>query len=244
MSSSRSYYLFGKSGRIGCATWKYLNNLDCIESKTPQDADIWILAIPQTAVPDILNSRGTRAVIDMSGYCKHEKIGVYGNIDSLSIDHNIIQNVGCFASSVIEAFRQSNFPVHTIVGGIHIVSVGGQSVTHRSEKQSVRIAKRTWNHPHTDEICTQIQGLSIDSFVPIINCHQPHGITTVITGRVSKILDISFPPSFDTTDVSETPHFKWSGKWNQDTMCFQLFSCLDNLHFPALHAARIAKKII
>lgn len=241
---SQTYYLFGKSGRIGQVTSTYLNDLGCLASPSPANADVWILAIPQSAVPGILESKGARVVIDMSGYCKREKIGVYGNHTLHKPNHQIIQNVGCFASSVIETFRQSQFPVHHIVGGVHIVSVGGQSVTHRSETQSVRVAKRTWDHPHVDEICTQILGLSIDSFVPIINCHQPHGITTIITGHLSQNPDLSFPPPFDANEVFETPHFKWSGKWNPDTMAFQLSSCLDNLHFPAYNAAKIARALL
>ena len=99
-------YVYGHRGRIGSIVVHYLRTFNLSITDEPLDALIWILAIPVRVVPEILSEQGERWVIDMSGYSKRYQIGGYGEagIDS---SHRVIQNVGCFASSVIQAFRLS-----------------------------------------------------------------------------------------------------------------------------------------
>ena len=239
------FYIYGKKGKIGEIVTHYCHLMEISLVDEPLQADCWFLAVPSSAVSHLLNQREHRGVIDLSGYCKRHNIGVYGVLDErLNRSSKIIQNPGCFASSVIEAFKRSGLDPHQLDGSVSITSIGGASVAHRSEKSGLRLSKRLWSHPHVKEIESVITGLEISHFTPVITHSQPHGICSLISGKLAQPIHIQSPPPFDLEEILGGSQVKWNWRVDASARRFLLSCVLDNLYFPAHHAVMIAQHLI
>ena len=231
-----SVYIYGALGRIGQVLESYLNSENIPRVKNPRYADIIVLAVPRTAVPELLAKHPQQQILDMSGYCKYKSIGRYG-ITGWPEGATIVQNVGCFASSVIQAFKRAPFDIRDITGGVHISMMGGASVGQIAQTPQIRLARRLWNHPHLKEIKYVFPDLNIAHFVISLNSYMPHGIWTCIMGVLPYSI-ASTDPIYGQT-VWGTPKVSWSVHAEQQR--FVLNVALDNLHFPAYHACMLIK---
>ena len=238
-----SSYIHGSQGKIGSLVQHYCQQLGVTLAATPEEARCWFLAIPSAAVAGYLAKRQDRLIVDLSGYCKQQGIGTYAQPGTQpDFSAGIIQNPGCFAASIIEPFRYAGLAAEQLDGPVSITLVGGASVAHRSQQGGLRLSKRLWDHPHVKEIQRAIPGLTISSFVPLINHFQPHGICSVIHGKLRQPLAINSPPPFDLQEVLGGFQVKWSWQADPSKQRFVLGAVLDNLHFPAYHAALIGKR--
>ena len=231
-------YIYGKNGRIGTIVQQYATQQKVSIATDPKYAYISILAVPQSAVSSLLPNIVSPIIIDMSGFSKRHNLGTYAATLQPFSDR-ILQNPGCFASSVIQGILRASLPLSDIESPLHIATTGGASVDHPSAAPGIRLAKRLWDHPHVQEIQKRFPKLRIASFTPIINHCQPHGIISTISGTLTK----GTKSAKSKINIQET----WGNAqvaWELHTQdkYFSLVCALDNLHFPACYAIRLAKE--
>ena len=231
-------HIFGKNGRIGTRLRQGLDQIDCEHTSAPASAAIWLLAVPASAVPEILEQAQDRWVIDMSGYSKRAGIGHSGwDLENGLPTKRLIQNPGCIAASVILGLQKSGLAklIHPLAP-IQVTAICGKTLLHRSEDlSSPRRANRLWTHPHVDEIEAWLPDISISHFVPIIHPNQASGILTSITGQTEKhCTDRGQPVVLD--QVIGTANVHWERIIHPDSNRFVLNVALDNLQYPVWHA--------
>ena len=235
-------HIFGHSGRIGSLLLERLQQLELSHTSNPKEASIWLLAVPASAVEEILQRAQDRWVIDLSGYSKRKGIGHNGwDLSILPITTRLIQNPGCIAASVLLGLQQSGLAKCLApADSIQVTAVCGRSIAHRSEQlTSPRLAKRLWSHPHVQEIQHVFPNVSIGHFTPIIHSDQSDGIFTSVTGTASQDL-FSCGENVQFSRVVGTPNVEWQLRVHPDKRRFVLNVALDNLHYPVWHAAQWA----
>lgn len=236
--SSPCVYVYGSTGRIGSILSNYLkkNRIPCVSK--PTIADVIVLAVPHHAVEGLLKKHPKQKILDMSGFCKRSAIGVYG-LHKWDPKERIVQNVGCFASSVIQGLLRSNILGADIDGAIQISTIGGASTAHREQVETLRLARRLWNHPHQQEIEKAIPNLRISHFVITLQTAIEHGIWTCIMGRLLR--DRPSTERIDGNDILGRTQVPWSLQCQERN--FVLTTALDNLHYPAFHAYTLIQSL-
>jgi len=231
-----SVYLYGNNGRIGRVLLSYLNATDISIEENACNADIIVLATPYDSVEELLSRHPEQSILDMSGYCKRHHIGSYG-LNTWPVSSRIVQNIGCFASSVIIPLQQAGI-VHQLSKDVQIHCTGGGTTVSRKENSVMRLARRLWDHPHQEEIERVFPSLSISHFIVNVNTQYAHGIWTCISGFSTAPLQEQ-GGDINGVKVLGSPSVHWNVRTHQ---ChFVLCSALDNLHYPAFHAISLLK---
>ena len=143
------------------------------------------------------------------GYCKREKIDCVWQSPlhkTQPSDHSKYWLFRLFCHRSLSAI---SVRVHHIVGGVHIVSVGGQSVTHRSGHKAFAF-KKTWNHPHVGRSAREYRGcpsmLLCPCQLPSAPWHHHHDYGSCFTKpRPFTFLPPSMPMTFLKPHISNGP---------------------------------------
>ena len=236
--STLRVYIYGQTGRIGSLVSFYLQKKQILCISNPAHADVIVLAVPQQAVESLLKKHHHQRILDMSGFCKRNHIGGYG-LHRWEPEYRILQNVGCFASSVIQGLLCAKIKGLDIDGALYVNATGGASTAHKNQEETCRLARRLWSHPHQEEIEKAIPALLISHFAITLQTGIHHGIWTCIMGRFYKPRSSTAP--IDGNHVLGRKDVHWALQCKEHK--FILTVALDNLHFPAFHACSLIQSL-
>lgn len=219
---------------------------------TADEASVVIVSMPSDAVSaELLQTllQG-RSVIDMSGASKRAGIARYGLLldDGRLLDGSIparglcYGNPGCIAASVLVGLQRAGL-TDRLDGPLHITAVGSASYAPPDQEGKIRLARRLRTHPHVAEIEAARPGLRIASFAPVIVYDTPHGLLSVISGRLATPLASTAgePVALDVKDVVGTATLRY--RFDVEGPEFTLAVALDNLTFPAANAITLARSL-